>query len=342
MAVAGNPPDSSSRTDEFYEKMNGATRRRVAPLIFCDASYNQPMNSPIQGVFTAAVTPLKPDFSPDRAGLLQLLEFLASRGSHGALLLGTTGEGPSFSSDERLKVYQAAAEFKRLRPDFTILAGTGTPSLTETIALTRAAFDAGLDGVVVLPPYYYRSASEDGLYAWFCQVLDRAVPNNGALLGYHIPPISGVALPHSLLARLLEAFPGRFAGIKDSSGDPEHARRLGETFGPHLKVMNGNDKLFSLALESSAAGCITALSNLVSPALRQVWDSYQSGSPDAAAQARLAAARAVSDSRPPAPALLKGLLSQLFHLPRWPVRPPLLDLPDAVIEQAASELSGLV
>jgi 4-hydroxy-tetrahydrodipicolinate synthase len=87
------------------------------------------MNS-LAGVYAAALTPLKADYSPDLQAIPGLLDFLARRGCHGALILGTTGEGPSFSPDERVEIFRAALEIRKLQPDFHLLAGTGTPSLT--------------------------------------------------------------------------------------------------------------------------------------------------------------------------------------------------------------------
>src|SRR3990172_5540535 len=110
----------------------------------------------LSGVYAAALTPLQEDFSPDLEGIPILLDFLAQRGGHGALLLGTTGEGPSCAFSERLAIFHAALDIRKKFPNFRLLAGTGTPSLEETKNLTRAAFEAGMDGVVVLPPYYFR------------------------------------------------------------------------------------------------------------------------------------------------------------------------------------------
>lgn len=295
----------------------------------------------LSGVYAAAVTPLRPDFSPDLDSIPPLLDWLAGRGCQGALLLGTTGEGPSFAPEERLAIYRAALEVRQKRPGFHLLAGTGTPSLEETVDLTRAAFDLGMDGVVVLPPYYYRKASDDGLFAWFSEVLRRAVPSGGALLAYHIPPVSGVAISPDLVARLQEAFPGRFAGLKDSSGDAEYARLLGNRFGQGLLIMNGTDRLLSLALEAGASGCITALANLFSPDLRLVWDAAQAGGCDPQAQARLDQARSVSERYPPAPPLIKALLARWHGFPRWSVRPPLLPALDEVVDKAEAEMKEI-
>jgi len=302
---------------------------------------------PLSGVYAAALTPIHPDFSPSPEEQFTLLAFLAGRGCHGALLLGTTGEGPSFSPPERLALMRAGAEARQSLPGFRLLTGTGTPSLDETITLTRQAFDLGMDGVVVLPPYYYRNASEDGLFAWFREVIQKAVPSDGAFLGYHIPAVSGVPLSLDLLARLKEAFPRQFVGLKDSSGDPENARQLGKRFGGDLLVLSGSDKLLSLALENQAGGCITALANLFSPFLRQIWDSYHEASTEKAVgapdmQSRMTAIRTVTDRYAPAPPLLKALIARLHGLPRWTVRPPLLPLGAAREEQCLAELASLL
>jgi 4-hydroxy-tetrahydrodipicolinate synthase len=300
-----------------------------------------PISHPLTGVYAAALTPLKPNFSPDPEEVAPFLNFLASRGCHGALLLGTTGEGPSFASAEREAIFRAALEVRNQIPDFRLLAGTGTPSLQETIDLTRLALELGYDGVVVLPPYYFRKASDDGLFAWFDALIREAVPQGKYLLGYHIPSLTGVGFSLELLARLKEAHPQRFAGIKDSSHDSEHARVLGEHFGTDLLVFNGTDSYFQMALEAQAGGCITAPANLISPGLRRVWDTIQQGGDPSAVQSQLTAQRQVLEKYPPFPPILKALTARLHDFPRWPVRPPLLPTTLEVEEQALQEFRSV-
>jgi 4-hydroxy-tetrahydrodipicolinate synthase len=295
----------------------------------------------LRGVYAASLTPLKADFSPALEDVAPFLAFLAKRGCHGALIMGTTGEGPSFSPEERRQVLQAALAVRQEVPEFHLLAGTGTPSLDETAQLTRTAFDLGFDGVVVLPPYYFRKASDAGLFAWFSEVIRRSIPADGAFFGYHIPGMTGVGLSLDLLARLKEAFPRQFLGLKDSSSDPETACRLGERFGADLMVFSGTDSLFSLALEHAASGCITALANYFSPDLRRVWDGFQAGQPDEAAQARLSAARELMDHYPPNPPLYKALLARQFGLPEWAVRPPLLPLAEGLGDTILKSISSI-
>lgn len=291
---------------------------------------------PLAGVYSAAVTPLKQDFSPDLEAIPSLLDFLAGRGCHGILLLGTTGEGPSFSTEERLEILRAAIQARGMFPPtqkgvYKILAGTGTPSLTETIALTRSAFELGCEAVVVLPPYYYRKATETGLFRYFSELIQMAVPSDGFLLGYHIPGTAGIGFSTDLLARLKDAFPHQFAGIKDSSHDAEFARQLGERFGSNLLVLTGTDSLLQTALENHAQGCITAPANLISPELRQIWDVFQRGENVSEIQRRVTQIRQTLEKYPPFPPMLKALLSKQHGFPRWPVRPPLEEAsPDAV------------
>lgn len=296
-------------------------------------------NTP-QGVFAAALTPLKADGALDFENELPYLDFLANRGCHGALLFGTTGEGPSFSRKERVELGRVALEIKQSHPDFMLLMGTGTPSLTETIEITRAAFDLGLPGVVVLPPYFNRKVSDDGLFAWFSDVIQKAVPRDGYLLGYHIPQMTGVPFSITLLDRLKSAFPDRFVGIKNSWTEADFARAVGDHFGPDLIVMAGFDNLFQLNLSKHGSGCITASATLVSPVLRQVWDAMKNGWDPSVPQAKLDRIRAIMDGCPPAPALIKGLLARWHHFPWWNVRPPLMPVEEESLRRVADELNG--
>lgn len=298
------------------------------------------MKHSLAGVHAAAVTPLSPDGMPDLDAIPGLLGFLARRGCHGVLLLGTTGEGPSFSVDERRQIMAAGVSVRVDHPDLCMLAGTGTPSLSESVDLTRHAFDLGYDGVVVLPPYYYRKANAAGMFNWFNELLCKAVPADGALLWYHIPGLTGIPLHLDLVARLKDAHPGRFAGLKDSSHEVEFARSLGERFGSDLVVLSGTDSLFQAALENHASGCITAPANLISPDLRCLWDAAQRGEDLSGTQAKVSRVRHILEKLPPFPPLLKALLARRHGFPTWRVRPPLEEVDPVALEQAWHELEG--
>src|ERR1051325_4493489 len=298
---------------------------------------------PLAGVYAAAVTPLREpsDSILDLESVPLLMQFLASRGCHGIVLFGTTGEGPSFSPTERETLMRAAQEARKSMPGFRLIAGTGTPSLSETIDLTKLAFDLGYDGVLVVPPYYFRKATDNGLFTWFSEVIQKAVPSNGYLLGYHFPNVAGIGLSIELLARLKDAFPVQFAGIKDSSHDPDLARNLGEKFGSDLVVLTGTDSYLDLAMQNKAAGCITAPANLISPDLREAWDLLNEGKDSAEALARVKQKRDVLDKYPPFPPTLKALLHRLYGMPRWSVKPPLESISDEMEERAVQEFEAL-
>lgn len=295
---------------------------------------------PLAGVYAAAVTPLQ-ESSLDLASVPLFMNFLASRGCHGMVLFGTTGEGPSFSPTEREALMRAAQAHRDSLPGFRLIAGTGTPSLSETIELTRMAFDLGFEGALVVPPYYFRKAGDDGLFNWFSEVIRRAVPSDGHVIGYHFPSVVGIGLSIELLARLKDSFPAQFAGIKDSSHDADLTRELGQRFGADLVVLNGTDSYLHMALQNSAAGCITAPANLISPDLREVWDAVQAGRDPSAAQARVTRKRDVLEKYPPFPATLKALLHRLHRLPRWSVRLPLVPISNEVEEMVMREFQAV-
>ena len=295
----------------------------------------------LSGVYVAAVTPLSEDLKPDLDAIPELLSFYARRGCHGALLLGTTGEGPSFSPAEREMIFEAGTQVHYHHPEFQLFAGTGTPSLDETIQLNKRAFELGYDGVVVLPPYYYRSASEDGLFRWYSEVIERSIPKEGYLLGYHFPNVSGVALPESLLQRLGQRFPVQFGGIKDSSGDLKHTQTLASHL-PQQSILVGNDRYMTAGLQAGSAGCITALANLVSPLLRRIYDSHQQGETASEEQEIVNQARNILDGLSPFPPSIKALLTEMHGFPLWPVKPPLEPFDKPIIEQAARQLQSIL
>jgi 4-hydroxy-tetrahydrodipicolinate synthase len=297
------------------------------------------MSHSLAGVYAAAVTPLTAGGAPDLQSLPGFLSFLAERGCHGALLLGTTGEGPSFSFKERVAIWSVAAEWRKGHADFRLLAGTGTPSLTESIELNQAAFELGFEAVLVLPPYFFRNANEDGLFDWYAQLIETSVPADRWLLGYHIPAVSGVALPLSLLQRLAAVYP-TFGGLKDSSGDLNSAKAYAAGL-PGKAVLVGNDHQLWPGLQAGAAGCITALANLRSPELRAIYEAYLWKQDGVGLQTALDPIRAALDAMPSAPAYLKALLHAQHGFPLWPVRAPLQDFTTEQSQQALSALDTI-
>lgn len=299
------------------------------------------LQHPLAGVYAASVTPLKHDLTLDLDAVPALLDYFSSRGSHGTVLFGTTGEGPSFSPTERKQLMQAACESRDSLPGFRLIAGTGTPSLSETIELTKLAFDLGFEAALVVPPYYFRKATDEGLFNWFSEVIRKAVPSDRYILGYHFPNVAGIGFSIDLLSRLKDAFPVQFAGIKDSSHDAELARTLGETFGYDLAVFNGTDSYLQHAMQNKAAGCITAPANILSRELREIWDLMNRDMDATEAQSRVKRQRDILDKYPPFPPTLKALLHRFHGFPRWAVKPPLVGLQPELEEKVISEFAEM-
>jgi 4-hydroxy-tetrahydrodipicolinate synthase len=299
------------------------------------------MTLEIEGVFAAAVTPLDNDLQPDLEAIPGLLDMLARRGCHGALVLGTTGEGTSLSVAERTSVIREAVRFRQqARPDFRILAGTGCANLPDAIALTRAAFDLGVDAVVTLPAFYYTGIGAEGVTAYFEALVQAAVPADGRLLLYHIPQVSGVPIPPESVGELMHRLPGRVWGMKDSQDDLDHTLGMLRQ-NPRLHMFAGSDSIQSQVLAAGAAGTITALANVTGPINRAVWDAHCSRQPAADLQDRLIRARqAVKGLN--GPAAMKAALADLLGLPLWPVRPPLRPLPNSTRERLAKDLEEIL
>jgi len=283
-------------------------------------------NHRLSGIYAAAVTPINPDGSIALDDIPNYLNWLSNRGCHGALILGTTGEGPSFSTQERMNIYKASYRIKEVNPEFRLLAGTGTPSLEETLLLTKTAFDIGFEGAVVLPPYYYHQAAEEGIFQWFQYIINHGVPEDGFLLGYHFPAQSGVPIPINVVSKLKEKYPQQFAGFKDSTGDAEYAVLVGTDLDREILALVGNDKYLSQTLETGGSGCITAMANLFSPNLRNIWENFHSGDDTKSDQDIINLKRNILDDFRPFPPTIKFLLSEIYGFPEWSVKSPLTPL----------------
>lgn len=286
----------------------------------------------LSGVYAAAITPINQDLSIALDDIPPFLAFLADHGCHGALLLGTTGEGPSFSLNERLDIFKAAIRVREVHPEFRLLAGTGTPSLEETIVLTKSSFDLGFEAAVVLPPYYYHRATVEGLTTWFQELIKRAVPQDRTILGYHFPDQTGVPIPLPVISTLRKSFPVKFSGLKDSTASAEYTLQLGKTLDRDTLVLIGNERIFLKTLEAGSSGCITAIANLQASSLRKIWDCYQNEETALEEQEKLITLSEIIAPHRPFPAAFKTLLHHFHNFPNWSVRPPLTPLSTSTID----------
>ena len=294
-------------------------------------------SSRLKGVVPAVVTPLNASDQPDLESLQRHIQVLAQEGCDGVLLLGTTGEGPSMGLSEREAILDAGLSAAE---ELFVMVGTGLPSLSDTLHLTRRAYQLGADVAVVLPPYYYKRVTDQGLLDFYQRLFDQAVPEEGMLVLYHIPQVTQVQLSFSLVERLITVSDGRLAGIKDSSGDLEHTGELCSLF-PELRVFVGTDRLLLAGLQSGAAGCITAGANVFAPLDVAVYRAFASDENAGPLQNQLTAAREVLECYQPFPAGLKSLLAHRYGGSSWNVRPPLVPLSEKDRNDLISALRDL-
>ncbi|MCK1300334.1 MULTISPECIES: dihydrodipicolinate synthase family protein [unclassified Bradyrhizobium] len=293
------------------------------------------------GVFSAALTPLDAELAPDHARFVAHCRHLLDEGCDGIALLGTTGEANSFSAAERIALLEAVVA-AGITPQ-RLLPGTGVAALSETIALTRHALSVGVDTVVMLPPFYYKGVTDDGIFASYSEVVQRIGDARLKVVLYHIPQMSAQPISHTLIKRLRAAYPSTFTGIKDSSGDFANMTAMVERF-PGFSVLVGADPLLLPLLRKGGAGCITATSNLVARDLAYVYKHFRDSDDDAAlkaAQARIVKARELV-SRFPQMASLKALVAERTGHAGWQrLRPPLESLPPEQVKELLANATAI-
>lgn len=270
----------------------------------------------------AIATPLNAGGTYDRTAMHALVIHLRSAGIDGIVPCGTTGEGPSFSVDQRRDIIEHVISLQNGAP---VIAGTGCQSLADTIALTTAATNAGAGACLVLPPFFFKQAGENGILSWYRALCD-AVPARTKIILYHIPPMTGIAITPTIIDGLLASHPDQVAGIKDSGVDAAHTAMLTSRY-PQLHIYTGNAPLLGQAIRDGAAGSILAVANIVPEAVRRLTDNPT----DAATQQYVAAVDAyvrVVGAVPTIKAILAGQ-----HLPVGAPMYPVLAHPDPLRAQ---------
>jgi 4-hydroxy-tetrahydrodipicolinate synthase len=275
------------------------------------------------GVNAAVLTPMRDDLSPDLNTLAARCRWLLANGTNGLAVLGTTGEGNSLGIEERLDLLEGLAE--RGIEGQRLLPGVGTTAITDTERLIRGAAKIGCQGVLVLPPFYYKNPSENGLFAYFSEVINRAGTGTHIYL-YHIPVQSSVPFTIPLVGRLLKAFPKTIRGIKDSSGDLANTLAYIRHFAKDgFEVYGGDDVALHEVLKAGGAGCITGASNIACAENARVYANVGTPAGDAA-QTLLSALRKVIAGAPLIPGL-KALVARHTGNRSWNnMRPPQMKL----------------
>jgi 4-hydroxy-tetrahydrodipicolinate synthase len=288
------------------------------------------------GVYTALATPLK-DGRADLDRLQKHIRVLVRDGVDGLLVNGTTGEGQSFDFGERAELVFAARE---AAPELKIMTGTGCAALTDTIHCTQKAFELGSDCVLIVPPFFFRAVSTDGLFEYFKRVYAEAVPAGRKALLYHIPQVSGVPVSFELLDRLQDEVGDRLGGVKDSSGDVDNLVKLCDRY-PHMDIFSGLDDFLLDDLEHGGAGCITAESNILAVPAKQLEKTFFARG-DAKPFKKLLTEALVFLPYASFSSAIKGLLAARYHDDGWfDVRPPLEPLSRADQAKMVAQLTAL-
>jgi 4-hydroxy-tetrahydrodipicolinate synthase len=288
-------------------------------------------------VFVPALTPFRHDLSVDAERFLAHCTWLLDQGAAGLAVFGTTSEANSLSGAERMQLLERLIA-GGVAPD-VLMPGTGCCALPDTVSLTRHAVERGAFGVLLLPPFYYKNVSDDGVFASVAEVVQRVADSRLRIYLYHIPAMAGVGYSLAVIERLLKAFPGVVVGIKDSSGDWNNTQALLKAF-PGFEVFPGSESWLLDSLRLGAVGCISATANVNVAAMRRLMDVWTTPAADAL-QKELAAVRAAIQKYPLVPAN-KAILADAQGEPGWDVvRPPLRPLSSEAKGDLSRSLASL-
>jgi 4-hydroxy-tetrahydrodipicolinate synthase len=299
----------------------------------------------IRGVLAPVVTPFRADLSPDPQRFIRHCQWLLSQNC-GLAVFGTNSEANSMSAEERMTLLNAlvAAGIDPSR----MMPGTGCCSITETVELTAHAVKHGCAGVLMLPPFYYKNVSEEGLYRYFSEVVQRVGDTRLKIYLYHIPPVAIVGITPKLVERLLKSYPNVIAGMKDSSGDWDNTKAFLDAFARNsFDVFVGSESFLLANMRNGGAGTISATANVNPAAIHKLYAYCKQSKIENRKsklehlQVRLNLVREVFSSRkfPSMIAALKQAIAIYRNDPEWTrVRPPLVGLTAAQANLLAADL----
>lgn len=277
--------------------------------------------STIRGVLSPVIMPFTADLTPDAKRLVTQCRWLLSQGC-GIALFGTTGEANSLSVEEKIDLLDALVD-GGICPR-RMMAGTGLCALTDTVRLTAHAVNRGCAGVLMLPPFYYKGVTEDGLFRSYAEVIERVGDPRLHIYLYHIPSVAQVSIPLSLIERLVRAYPGTVVGIKDSGGDWAYHKAILERF-PGFHVFCGSETVLLKTMRGGGAGCISATANINGAAIHKLFSKWRQ--PDAEGQQSLVThVRSEMQKYPMIPALKQVVAHYSGDMEWTRVRPPLVEL----------------
>lgn len=280
----------------------------------------------LRGVLAPVLTPFTANLDPDWPAYLRHCRWLLENGA-GLAIFGTNSEAASLSVDERVELTDRLLDAGI--PASSLMPGTGSCALADTVRLTRHAVKKGAGGVLVLPPFYFKGVSEDGLFAYYAEVIERVGDSRLAVYLYHIPQLMQVPISLALIERLLKRYPQAIAGAKDSSGDWENSRAMIDQFSSSgFDVFPASESLLSKALPLGGAGCISATINVNPHGIQALYAALATGDERQASvlQADADKVRQIYQSSAMIPAMKYTLAAALGHSSWAIVRPPLVPM----------------
>ena len=302
---------------------------------------NKPASSKIkriEGVLSPVITPFKKDYSPDAERFVRHCKWLLKSGCAGLAVFGTNSEANSLSVSEKRHLLEKLVSGGV--PASALMPGTGHCALSDSIEMTRAAVELGCGGVLMLPPFYYKGVSDEGLFRNFAEVIERVGDERLSLYLYHIPPVAQVAITLGLIEKLLSKYPGVIAGVKDSSGDWANTKAMLDAFAKGgFDVFAGSEVFLLDNMRNGGKGCITATGNINPGPIANVYKNWRSNDADQL-QAGITATRKIVQKQPMIPAL-KACVAHFGNDPQWKTcRPPLTELTSAQEEELIRDLKS--
>src|SRR6187549_1993263 len=300
---------------------------------------NKPASSKvkrIEGVLSPVITPFKKDYSPDAERFVRHCKWLLKSGCAGLAVFGTNSEANSLSVSEKRHLLEKLVSGGV--PASALMPGTGHCALSDSIEMTRAAVELGCAGVLMLPPFYYKGVSDEGLFRNFAEVIERVGDERLSLYLYHIPPVAQVAITLGLIEKLLSKYPGVIAGVKDSSGDWSNTKAMLDAFAKNGFDVFAGPEVFLLATRRNGGkGCITATGNVNPGPIDNVFRNWRGADADKL-QAGITATRNIVQKVPMIPAL-KTAVAHFGNDPQWKTcRPPLVELTSSQEQELIKDL----
>lgn len=288
----------------------------------------------LTGVLTPVITPFNADLSIHHERMLAQCRWLLTQ-NVGLAVFGTNSEANSLSIDEKIDVLDALVDggIDPLR----MMPGTGACALPDAVRLTAHATRLGCSGSLMLPPFYYKGVSDEGLFRSYAEVIERVGDARLRIYLYHIPPVAQVALSVSLIERLVTAYPDTVVGIKDSSGDWSNTSSMLEREWTDFRVFVGSESFLLENMRAGGAGCISATANVNPGPIHALYANWKNDAADEHQQA-LNDLRSLVMEYPMIPAL-KSIVAHHSDVSDWQrVRPPLVELDDGQHAELAQRL----